>query len=93
MNNYEIDCETYGTILVDYWVNCFERSLKILFSDCDKEDIPKIEEQLENAYDIWQDDDRGYCCEEYMLMNLHAYYKNHIVAVIYGREDEINEDN
>jgi hypothetical protein len=91
--NVEIDYEPYGTIAIDYYVNCFDRMVTILFSGIDKEDTEKIEEQLEENYFKWHevDDYYMYGCEEYMIEHLHPYYKNHIVAVIYDNDEEEDE--
>lgn len=88
--NVYIDYETYGTKVVSYWVNCFERELTILFKDKDlsDEDIKDIENKLDQNYDEWNKEDRNMCCEEYMIQNLDKYYQNSIVAVIYDNEEE-----
>ena len=85
-----IEHKDYGTIAVDYFVNCFNRSFTILFKGIEENDIETIEEQLEDSYDKWQlEENSVYCCEEFMIDNLHPYYKNHIVAVIYDNEEEL----
>ena len=73
---------------VDYWVNCFERSLTILFKDITEDDKIDIENELDKYYDKWQIDDLGYCCEEYMINNLSLEYRDKIVAIIYDNEEE-----
>ena len=83
----EIECRN-GAFKVDYYVNCFERMLSIIFFNLNEEDIKEIEDSLDDNYCKWHDSDTSECCEEYMIDNLHTYYKNHIAAVIYGGEEE-----
>ena len=89
-----IDCEQYGTIPVQFYVECFDRYMTILFKgyDITKDDIKRIEEDLEDAYLKWLDDAECQCCEEMMLDSINDYYKQYIVAVIYDNEDEEEEE-
>lgn len=83
-----IEYAEYGTQAVDYYVNCFDRTMKILFKDITLKDIEEIEKQLDFYYYEWHDGDTNECCEEYMIDNLSKEYKNKIVAVIYEGEEE-----
>lgn len=79
-----------GTQSVEYYVNVFERNLTILFKDeyLTGEDLQDIYNTLDKAYSLWNEDDHGFCCEEFMIYNLDTYYKNCIVAVIYEDIEE-----
>jgi hypothetical protein len=88
LNNVSIDCDTYGTFMVDYYINCFDRWLRIVFFNLDKEDKKYIEEDLDLNYTKWHEIDTCECCEEYMIDNLLPYYKNHIACVIYENEEK-----
>lgn len=79
----------YKISQVDYWVNCFDRMLTILFHDLTEEELEIVDADLDKAYDKWQDDDMGYCCEEYMIENINPKYKSSIVAIIYDNEEEL----
>ena len=92
LKNVSIDCDTYGTLMVDYYVNCFERELCIVFFNIDKNNYKDIMEQLDQNYTKWHEIDTCECCEEYMIDNLLPYYKNHIACVIYENEEEEKGD-
>ena len=76
--------------VIDFNVSCFDRTMVIVFKDFDEYRADDIVAYLTESYYEWQVDDRGYCCEEYMLEQLPEYYKNNIVCVIY--EDDKEEE-
>ena len=90
MNNYDIECEKYGTKKAECDIGCFDRMLTILFRDLDDEDIEEVEKLMEENYFKWQDDDNDMCCEEFIIQNLPQDFYVSIVAVIY--EDDEDED-
>ena len=78
--------------IVEFYVNCFERTMIIVFKDFNNFNESDIEDMLDELYYNWHDNDEGECCEEYMLERLSEEYKNNIVCVIYEElEDEENE--
>lgn len=74
--------------IVSFNVNCFERELVIIFKDFDEYLETDIRAYLTESYYDWQDDDKGYCLEEYMLEQLPELYKNNITSVLYGEYEE-----
>lgn len=76
--------------IVEFYVSCFDRKMIIVFKDFIEYLERAIQSYLIESYYDWQEDDKGYCCEEYMLETLPEYYKNNIVCVIY-EEDKQNE--
>lgn len=80
--------ETYNDCKrVDYYVNCFERGLTLIFRGSDWFNNKEIYDSLEKSYDEWQEDDKGYCCEEYLIEKLPTIYKNNLLCVVYGEEE------
>ena len=82
-----------NTKAVDYYVNCFDRRLMILFNDKDlsEQDLADIYYSLDSSYIDWNEIDTDECCEEYMINNLDTYYENSIVAVIYEDDEDEKE--
>lgn len=74
--------------IVNFYVSCFFRTMTIVFRDFEDFDMGNIIDILDNNYYEWQDNDKGQCCEEYILDNLPEDYKNNIMCVIYGEESE-----
>lgn len=72
----------------DYGISCFNRGITLIFKDFENFSYKELYDNLENSYFNWQDDDKGYCCEEYLLEHLPKIYKNNIVCVIYDEEEE-----
>lgn len=91
-----IDFEEYGSLATQFYVECFDRYMTIIFKgfDLTKDDLKRIDEELEDAYYKWLDDAECQCCEETMINSINDYYKQYIVAVIYDNEDdeEIGDD-
>lgn len=83
----DIECWNNAKV-VNFYVNCFNRTMTIIFRDFNNLDLSDITNILCDNYYDWQDDDKGYCCEEYILDNLPEDYKNNIMCVIYGEESE-----
>lgn len=86
-SNVCIEISKFNIQKADCWINCFERMLTILFKEVGYLDIGKIEDIMEDKYYEWNEDDKGMCCEEYIIDNLPNEYKEKIVAVIYDNED------
>lgn len=81
------DIESWnGSRIVDFYVRCFNRRLIIVFKDLDS--LNEIEELLETNYCDWCEDDKGECCEEYMIESLPFNYKSKIVCVMYEETEE-----
>ena len=78
--------------IVRFNVSCFDREMIIVFKDFNNFDMKDITNILCEHYSNWCDDDKGYCCEEYILENIPEDYKNNIVCVIYEDEGD-DEDN
>lgn len=72
----------------DYGINCFNRDITLIFKDFDGFSNKELFDNLEYNYYDWQDDDKGYCLEEYMLEQLPELYKNNITSVLYGEYEE-----
>lgn len=79
--------------VVNFYVECFDRWLVILFQNVTNADIVIIENQLEEIYQEWLDDAKCQCCEETMINELDSIYRNNILATmsIENREDDENE--
>lgn len=78
---------------VTYYVDCYDRTLGIVWVDDGKYSNFSIYCMLDDAYDRWVHVDENpdvecYCCEEYMLECLPEDFKKMIECVIYGGEDE-----
>ena len=74
---------------IDCYIDCFNRKMTLVFKDFDDFNKTYLMSQLTSNYYDWQDDDKGYCCEEYILNNLPEQYKNKLICVIYDeKEDE-----
>lgn len=94
-NFYKIDnkCDIElrkGTKIARYYVQCFDRDLVLLLNDYNltNKDIGEIEMQLDKNYTDWCTNGVDDCCEEFMINNLDKYYRNCIVAVLYGGDEE-----
>ena len=79
--------------IVDYYVNCFERNMTLVFKDFEDFNHKEIFDTLEDRYFKWLEVEVGDdCCEEYILDNLPKIYKDNLVCVVYGEEEsEENE--
>ena len=83
------DIETWNNSkVVEFYVNCFDRTMTIIFKDFKDFDILDITEMLNDSYYDWCEDSQDQCCEETMLDKLPENYKNNIVCVIYDKEEE-----
>lgn len=74
--------------IVEFYVGCFDRKMIIVFKDFPEYLESDIQSYLISSYYDWQEDDKSYCCEEYMLETLPEYYKDEIVCVIYEEDKE-----
>ena len=95
-------------MIIEYDVNCFERTLTIHCPDSYAIHEEKILELLDKYYEQWHnpeeaenDDDRDWleadaCCEEYMMAKIVETYPECLEwnSIYYGNdEDEIEEEN
>lgn len=88
---YYVECEEYGIKKAECWIGCFERMFTILFKNLTSLEIQKIEDIMEEKYFDWNEDFEGECCEEYILNRIPKEYREKIVAVIYGEDEEEEE--
>lgn len=70
------------------YIDCFNRKMELVFKDFDDFNQKDIMSYLTNNYYDWMDDDKGYCCEEYILANLPTIYKDNLICVIYDKDEE-----
>lgn len=86
------DIETWNNSKqFEYFVSCFERSMVLIFKDFEDYNTKELFDNLEDNYYKWQEDDKGYCCEEYLLEKLPTIYKNNLMCVIYEEDKESEE--
>lgn len=87
------DIETWnGAKRVDYYVNCFDRKMILIFRDFEDFSIKELYDNLEYNYDKWCENDECQCCEETLIDKLPKIYKDNLMCVIY-EEDEESEEN
>lgn len=90
MNVKYIDVYKDNAEGVAFNVECFNRMMIIIFKNFYEFNREFIENNLKESYYDWQDDDNGYCCEEYILKSMPENYKNKVMCVIY--EDDKDEE-
>lgn len=81
-----------GSKQFEYYVNCFDRSMVLVFNDFEDYNAKELFDNLENNYFKWCDGiEYDTCCEEYLIIHLPMIYSNNLVCVIY-EDDEREED-
>jgi len=72
----------------EYYVNCFERSMILIFRDFEDYSNKELFDNLEDNYFKWCEDDECQCCEETLINKLPKIYKDNLVCVIYEEDKE-----
>lgn len=54
---------------IDYEIVCFDRMLSVIVPCAQADEARRI---LDEAYTDWNEDDAGWCCEEFMVTQLEA---------------------